>query len=179
MRKKPLIPAWAETIVPLLPLLPELVSWKSGFSSAFFGAVIFFILAVLVKLTGMILNKKQISIFFALAAASAVYACNALWELPAGLVLSLCLLGPASAAQKKYNPKISVIFLKGTAFFALAVYLSAAQEFLSGTFHLSFFQRVSGTFLLLLLPALLWPASRKLKGKLRRGPRPVLSEASL
>lgn len=168
MKKRPLVPAWAETVVPVLPLLGTLVSWKAGFEAALSGAAIFFVLAIFFKLFSVILGRKQIWVLFVFAASAGVYVLGIFWDLPAELVLSLCLLGPAAGDKKKYNPKMGAAFLKGFIFFALVLYLAAAQEFLGGTLHLSFFQRVSGTFLLLLLPALLWPASRKIKGKLPR-----------
>lgn len=164
--------------MPVLPLLTSLVSWKAGFMAAFSGTVIFFALIVLLKFFGLLLGRKQILVLFFFAASAAVYVGNVFGELPAGLVLSLCLLGPAAEDKKKYNPKIQSAFFKGIIFFALVLYLAAAQEFLGGTLQLSFFQRVPGTFLLLLLPALLWPASRKVKRKFPRG-IPLVQEAAV
>ena len=170
MKKKFFMPSWPEVLIPVLPLLGSLVSWKAGLSAACFGSLIFLVLAVTAKLAGLLLNQDQVSFLFILAAAAAVYAANIFYELPAILVLSLFLLNPVRQDKKKYSPKPAEIFLKAAGFFIALVYLTAAQEFLGGILRLSFFQRISGAFLLLLLPALFWPASRRIKGRTRNKP---------
>lgn len=168
MKKKNIFPTWIEFVVPVLPLLPNLVSLKLGLLIGCSAAAVFLVLAIISKFISCILEKNKLSFVYMTAAAAAVYILNGFYELPISLVLSLCLMGPQYEAQKKFNPKISSIFLRALCFAGLIFYLVFSQEVLGGIFHQSFFQRVTGTFALLILPAFFWPVSRKKKAGTRK-----------
>lgn len=173
MKRRPPLPLWTEALIPALPLFASLVSWKTGLLTASLGALVFLPLAFAAKILAPVLKKTGVSILYFLAAAVSVYALHVFWDVSATLVLSLCLLGPAAENKTKFNPSAQALILKAAVFFVLAIYLAVAQEILGGVFHLSFFQRVPGTLLLLLIPAFFWPASRKLKGKTGRSALPI------
>lgn len=161
-----------ETLAPALPLLSVLTEWNGVVETAAAIAVFFTLLSFLFRILLPAFPLRLAPFAFVLTAA-AVF-CVAPWpgEFRAHAALSLCMLWlPFSEKKEKFD--FRRLALKALGFFALLLYLAAAQEFLGRHLQWPLFQRLPGTFLLLLIPALMWPASRRQKGPRRPRKIPV------
>jgi hypothetical protein len=171
MKRKSPLPFFWETAAPLLPVTAGLLDWQNALQTAFLAASVYLALAMIFKILAPVFPKRLWAPGLVLTVCAVFYAWPGLKELRAPLALSVCMLAlPFEEARKPQG--VRHLILKAIGFFILAVYLGAAQEVLGRHLQWPLFQRIPGVFLLLVIPAVVWPASRKQKGlgRVRRMP---------
>ena len=167
MKKKSRLPGFVLAAAPLVPVLPEFLEWQNAFLAGLEISGLFLAAAFILKLLEPAFPKRFMPFVFVLTAGAGVYAFSLFHRIEAAAALSLCLLAfPVSEPPKEFLADFDILFWRAVCFLGLAFYLGLMQEIFGRDYHLPLFQRLPGTFLLLVLPAIFWPASRKRKGAL-------------
>ncbi len=163
MKKKYLLPSFSEAAAPVFPILPGLLQFGSSLEAGFSVAAVFVATALLFEILTPLFPKRLISWATVLTVCCAVSVLPGFQYSRGAAALSVCLLlFPLAGRQEKHRDPTSV-FIKAVCFLALVIYLGITQEVLGRQAEWPLFQRVPGSLALLILPAMVWPASRKQK----------------
>ncbi len=168
MKKRAGMPSFLEALLPLLPVLPLTSRLHACLPVLVFILAATALLTVFFKITAPLFPKKLLSFSFLCGAlfltAGGVY----FLEQPPAAFLSIWLLWLNESPDV---PRAAVFKFRGRKWFFFALlgfYLAEFQELLGFRLGLPLFKGAAGAFLLLVLPALFWPRSRRKKGALKR-----------
>ena len=168
MKKRAGFPSFAESLMPLLPVLPFLTRIQTAVPVLGFVFAVYMFAAGLMRLAGPLFPKKLLPFSFLLGVLFLVTAGVWFLSLSPVVFFSVWLLGFSPVSGKTKGRFFPFYHGRAVFFLVLGLYLSFCQELLAVTFGLDFFREFSGALLLLAVPALVWPRSRKSRGALKR-----------